>query len=416
MSSPALARKPEALDIEALRSEFPILGQKVNGKPLVYLDSAATTQKPLAVLETERRYYAELNSNIHRGVHALSQKATDAYESVRGVVKDFIHAKDTKEIIFVRGTTEGINLVAQTFGRSKVGAGDEILVSGLEHHSNLVPWQMLAESQGASIKVIPVLDDGSLDLAALDGLLGPKVKLLAIGHVSNALGTVNPIRLITEKAHAKGIPVVVDGAQAVSHIPVDVQELGCDFYTFSAHKLYGPTGVGVLYGKRELLEAMPPWMGGGDMILSVSYERSTYNELPHKFEAGTPNIAGVIGLGAAIRYVQGLGLDRIAAYEHELLVYGTDVLSKLPGLRLIGTAKDKAAILSFVLEGIHPHDIGTILDGDGVAIRTGHHCAQPLMNRFGVPATARASLGVYNTPAELDALAQGLRRVQELLG
>lgn len=401
-------------DVYAIRKDFPILKQQVHGKPLVYLDNAATTQKPQAVIDTLVHYYRSGNSNIHRGVHALSERATEAYERARTTVASFLNARDASEIIFVRGTTEAINLVAQTYGRTNIGAGDEVVISAMEHHSNIVPWQILCQQQRAHLRVAPINDDGELVVEELERALSPKTKLIAIAHVSNALGTINPLDDVIALAHARNIPVLIDGAQACPHLAVDVRSLDCDFYAFSGHKIYGPTGVGVLYGKSELLDSMPPYQGGGDMIASVTFEKTVYNRLPHKFEAGTPNIAGVIGLGAAIEYVNSIGLENIAAHEHRLLTYAEAALSSIPGLRLIGTAKDKAAVLSFVLDGVHPHDIGTILDQSGVAIRTGHHCAQPVMERFGVPATARASLGVYNTTEEIDALIAGMHRVREV--
>ncbi|HLF04671.1 MAG TPA: cysteine desulfurase [Dehalococcoidia bacterium] len=402
------------LNVAKIRQDFPILAQTVRGKPLVYLDNAATSQKPQAVIDTLVRYYTTENANIHRGVHTLSQLATDEYEGARTKVQRLINAAEDREIIFVRGTTEAINLVAQTYGRQNVGAGDEIIISAMEHHSNIVPWQMLCQERGARLRVAPCNDAGELLLDEFEALLGPRTKLVSIVHVSNALGTINPAKQIVELAHRWGVPVLLDGAQAAPHMPLDVQALGCDFYAFSGHKLYGPTGIGVLYGRAELLEAMPPYQGGGDMIRSVTYEKTLYNTLPFKFEAGTPHIAGVIGLGAAIDYVNGIGLDRIAACEDELLRYGTQCLSTIGGLRIIGTAKEKAGILSFVLDKAHPHDIGTILDAEGIAIRTGHHCAQPLMERLGIPATARASLAFYNTREEIDALVKGIDRVIEV--
>ena len=405
---------PGTFDVERIRDDFPILRQRINGKPLVYLDNAATSQKPRDVIEAITRYYETENANIHRGVHQLSQRATDDYEAARETVRAFLNAAHSREIIFVRGTTEGINLVAQTFGRANVRSGDEILITALEHHSNIVPWQILCGETRANLRVAPINDRGELLLDEFQKLLTPRTKLVAVAHVSNALGTINPIREIVALAHAQHIPVLVDGAQAVPHIAVDVRALDCDFYTFSSHKVYGPTGVGALYGKSALLEAMPPYQGGGDMISSVTFEKTTYNKLPHKFEAGTPDISGVIGMGAAIDYVNRIGIQNIAAHEHDLLTYATRTISALPGVRLIGTAKEKAGVLSFVMEYIHPHDIGTILDQEGIAIRTGHHCAQPLMDRFGVPATARASFALYNTRAEVDALAEGLRKVQKV--
>ncbi len=403
-----------ALDVRRLRGDFPILGQQVHGKPLVYLDNAATSQKPRVVLEALQEYYAGYNANIHRGVHFLSEKGTQAYEGARETARRFLNARESREIVFVRGATEAVNLVAQSWGRGHVGAGDEILITHLEHHSNIVPWQLLCGEKGAVLRVVPINDAGEVDLEAFERLLGPRTRLAAFAHVSNALGTVNPVRRMIALAHARGIPVLVDGAQAVPHMRVDVQDLDADFYVFSGHKVFCPTGIGVLYGKAGLLEAMPPYQGGGDMISSVTFEKTLYNALPFKFEAGTPHIAGGIGLGAGLEYVMGLGLDAIAAHEHALLDYGTQLLLKVPGLRLIGTAREKAGVLSFVMEGIHAHDVGTILDQEGIAIRTGHHCAQPVMARFGVPATARASLAFYNTREELDALAAGLGKVREV--
>jgi cysteine desulfurase/selenocysteine lyase len=407
-SAEALVANGTRFDVDRLREEFPILSQKVHGKPLVYLDNAATTQKPRSVLDAISHYYTCDNANVHRGVHELSERATVAFENAREKVRRFIRASSTREIIFTRSATEAINLVAQTFGRSKVGQGDEILVSEMEHHSNIVPWQLLCEAAGARLRVIPIDDAGDLVVEAVEPLLGDRTKLLAITHVSNALGTVTPVAEIVELAHRHGVPVLVDGSQAAYHLPVDVQALGCDFYAFTGHKLYGPTGIGVLYGREKHLEAMPPWQGGGDMIASVSFEGSTWNTLPYKFEAGTPHIAGAIGLGAAVDFVEHVGFPAITAWEAELLAYGTAALREIPGVRLVGTARRKAGILSFVLDGVHPHDVGTILDGEGIAIRTGHHCAQPVMDHFGVPATARASLAVYNTRADLDALVRGL--------
>ena len=402
------------LDVAKIRQDFPILGQTVHGKPLVYLDNAATSQKPQAVIDTLVRYYTTENANIHRGVHALSQMATEEYEGVRTKVRQLLNAAEDREIIFVRGTTEAINLVAQAYGRQNIGPEDEIVISAMEHHSNIVPWQMLCQERGARLRVAPCNDAGELLLDDYQRLLGPRTKLVSMVHVSNALGTINPAKQIVELAHRWGAPVLLDGAQAAPHMSIDVQALGCDFYAFSGHKLYGPTGIGILYGRAALLEAMPPYQGGGDMIRSVTYEKTLYNTLPYKFEAGTPHIAGVIGLGAAIDYVNAIGLDRIAAYEEELRQYGTKCLSTISGLRLVGTAKEKAGILSFVMEQAHPHDIGTILDAEGIAIRTGHHCAQPLMERLGVAATARASLSFYNTREEIDALVKGIDRVIEV--
>jgi len=398
----------KALDVAAIRKDFPILDQQVHGHPLVYLDNAASSQKPRQVIDAISNFYTSDYSNIHRGVHSLSERSTRRYEETRIKIQKFINAPDPRGIIFVRGTTEAINMVAQTYGRRNIGPGDEILVTGLEHHSNIVPWQMLAEDAGATLRVIPVDDRGEVgDFAVSD-----RTKIVAVAHISNVLGTILPIRDIVRKA--KGVPVLVDGAQAVPHMKVDVQELGCDFYCFSSHKIFGPTGLGVLYGKTELLEKMPPYQGGGDMIASVTFEKTTYNTLPYKFEAGTPDIAGVVGLGAAIDYVERIGIENIAAWEAELLDYATQKLSKVDGLRIIGTAKHKAATISFVMEGIHPHDVGTILDRQGIAVRTGHHCAQPLMDRFGVPATTRASLAFYNTKEEIDALVRGLAKVKEI--
>ena len=409
-----LTKSVAEFDVARIREDFPILKQTVNGKPLVYLDNAATSQKPQVVLDALTRYYTTENSNVHRGVHTLSQMATDDYEAARSKVQRFINAEDEREIIFVRGTTEGINLVAQSFGRQNVHEGDEIVVSAMEHHSNIVPWQMLCEEAGAKLRVIPINDAGELLLDEYEKLLNPRTKLVSIVHVSNALGTINPVKKIVEIAHARGVPVLLDGAQAVPHCPVDVRDLDCDFYAFSGHKLYGPTGIGVLYGKAERLEAMPPYQGGGEMIKSVTFEKTIYNTLPNKFEAGTPNIAGSIGLGAAIDYVTDLGLDRIGAYERGLLEYGTELLSSFSNVRMIGTAKEKSGILSFVMDGVHPHDIGTILDAEGIAVRAGHHCAQPVMQRFGLSATARASLAFYNTKEEIDALIEGIDRVAEV--
>ena len=382
----------------------------------MYLDNAATSQKPQVVIDTLTRYYTTENSNVHRGVHALSQQATEEYEGVRTKVRKFINAGDDREIIYVRGTTEGINLVAHSYGRQNVREGDEIIISAMEHHSNIVPWQVLCQEKGARLRVIPINDAGELLLDEYEKLLGPRTKLVSITHVSNVLGTINPIARIVEMAHSRGVQVMVDGAQAAPHMPLDVRELDCDFYAFSGHKLYGPTGIGILYGKAELLEAMPPYQIGSDMIRSVTFEKTLYNTLPYKFEAGTPNIADSIGLGAAIDYVGNMGMDRIAAYEHELLKYGTKRLSEIGGLRIMGTAREKAGVLSFVMDCAHPHDIGTILDTEGIAVRTGHHCAQPLMERLGVPATARASLAFYNTPEEIDALVKGIDRVIEVFG
>jgi cysteine desulfurase/selenocysteine lyase len=393
----------------SIRADFPILQRRVHGKPLVYLDNAATTQKPQVVIDRLSRYYEEENANIHRGVHALSVDATNAYDRARDRVRRFINAAEAREIVFVRGTTEAINLVAATFGRARVAAGDEIVISHMEHHSNIVPWQMLCEEKGATLRVIPITDAGELRLDEYERLLGPRTRLVAVTHVSNALGTINPVESIVRTAHDRGIPVLVDGAQAVAHMRVDVQAIGCDFYVFSGHKVFGPTGIGVLYGRGSLLDAMPPYEGGGEMIRTVTFERTLYKDAPDRFEAGTPNIAGAIGLAAAIDYLVAVDLDRVAAHEQDLLGYGTEALVDIAGLRLTGTAPHKAGILAFVMEDIHPHDLGTILDRDGIAVRAGHHCCQPLMARLGVPATVRASLALYNTREEIDALASSLR-------
>jgi len=402
------------LNILTVRDDFPILHQQVNGQPLVYLDNAASSQKPNQVIDAVANYYRQDNANVHRGVHRLSQRATDAYEGAREKVRGFINAQSNKEIIFVRGATEAVNLVAQSFVRPQLQKDDEILISHMEHHANIVPWQMLCEQTGAKLTVIPMTLQGELDLSGFDDLLTSKTKIMAIGHVSNALGTINPIKDMITKAHAKGIPVLVDGAQAVPHLAVDVQALDCDFYVFSGHKMFAPTGIGALYGKQALLEAMPPWQGGGDMILSVSFDHTQYNELPYKFEAGTPHIAGAIGLGVAIDYMQNIGIANLALYEHSLLVAATEKLEALDGVQIIGTAKQKASVLSFMIEGVHPHDVGTIFDQQGVAIRTGHHCAQPVMQFFGIPATARASFAFYNTLEEVDRLILAVKKVQEL--
>ena len=401
-------------DVDKVRADFPVLNQTINGKPLVYLDNAATSQKPQSVIDTLVKYYSTENANVHRGVHTLSQRATDDYEEARDKVKRFINADKDDEIIFVRGTTEGINLISQTYGRSCIGEGDEIIISSMEHHSNIVPWQILCQEKGATLRVIPVNDLGELVLDDYELLFTAKTKLVSIVHQSNALGTINPAKEIVDISHGHGVPVLLDGAQAIAHMEVDVRELGCDFYAFSGHKLYGPTGIGVLYGKESILEEMPPYQAGGEMIKSVTFEETLYNVLPNKFEAGTPNIAGAIGLGAAIDYVETLGLEQIAAYESELLQYGTERLSSIEGLKIIGTADRKGSVISFVMEGVHPHDIGTILDAEGIAIRTGHHCAQPLMDRFAVPATARASFAFYNTKEEIDVLVKGIDRVIEV--
>ncbi len=406
--------KTSSLDVEKIRQDFPLLHQEVNGKPLAYLDNAATSQKPTQVIEALGNYYREDNANIHRGLHTLSERATADYEQARGKVRSFINANSEKEIIFVRGATEGINLIAQSYGRTNLKADDEIIISEMEHHSNIVPWQLLCEQTGAVLKIIPINDSGELILEEFEKLLSPKTKLVSLAHISNALGTINPIQTIIDRAHEYNAVVIIDGAQATPHTIVDVQALGCDFYVFSGHKLFGPTGIGVLYGKIHLLEAMPPWQGGGDMIKMVSFEKTLYNDLPYKFEAGTPHIAGVIGLGAAIDYVSATGLEAIAAYEHELLEYATEKTLEVKGLRLIGTAQQKTSILSFLIDSIHPHDIGTILDHEGIAIRTGHHCAMPVMTHFNVPATARASFAFYNTFEEVDRLIQALGKAREV--
>jgi cysteine desulfurase/selenocysteine lyase len=402
------------LDVEQLRKDFPILSQRIRGKPLVYLDNAATSQKPRSVIDAVGRFYATENANIHRGVHFLSERATLAYEAVRAGVARFLNASSSDEIVFTSGTTEAVNLVAQSWGRSAVRAGDELLVTAMEHHSNLVPWQLLAAQTGAVVRAVPISDAGELDLDAFDRLLTDRTRLLAIAHVSNALGTVNPVRALVAHARQHGLVTLVDGAQSVPHLAVDVQELNCDFFAFSGHKVYGPTGVGVLYGRAALLERMPPWQGGGDMIEAVTLEASTFAPPPARFEAGTPKIAQVIGLGAALDYVAAVGLARIGAREDELLAYATDRVSGLDGIRLVGTARHKAAVLSFVVEGVHPHDVAAVLDDEGVAVRAGHHCAQPVMSRFGVPATVRASFAFYNTPEEIDVLIRGLGRVRTL--
>jgi cysteine desulfurase/selenocysteine lyase len=399
-------------DVESIRAQFPILHQDVHGEPLAYLDNAATSQKPQAVLDAESRYYTRDNSNIHRGVHALSERATKDYEAARAKIANFLGATDAHEIIFLRGTTEAINLVANTHVRELVGPGDEILISHMEHHSNIVPWQMLCQQSGAQLVVVPIDDDGALDMEAFHRALSSgKIKFVAMAHVSNALGTINPVKEIVTAAHKVGATVLLDGAQAAPHSKVDVQDIGCDFYAISGHKMYAPTGVGALWGKKELLDAMPPWQGGGDMILSVKFTGTTYNEVPFKFEAGTPNIAGGIGLGAAVDWLESVGVDAIAAHEHELLVYATAALQAIPGIRIIGTAPQKAGVLSFTIDGVHPHDVGSLLDRHGIAIRTGHHCAQPVMDRFGVPATNRASFAAYNTHEEVDRLVAGVHEI-----
>lgn len=410
----ALGEPPSGYDVERVRADFPILDVKVRGRELVYLDNAATSQKPKAVIDALSRYYECDNANIHRGVHYLSELATAEFESARKTVQSFLNAARPEEIVFVRGATEAINLVAQTYGRAQVSSGDEVLITAMEHHSNIVPWQLLCQEKHAHLRVAPVNDQGELLLSDFERLLSGRTKLVAVAHVSNALGTINPLGAIVKMAHARNIPVLVDGAQAVPRMPVDIQNLGCDFYAFSGHKTYGPTGIGVLYGKFALLEAMPPYQGGGDMISSVTFEKTTYNRLPYKFEAGTPDIAGAVGLKAALDYLDALGMGNISSHEAELLEYATEAISTVPGVRLVGTAKEKTGVLSFVMEGIHPHDIGTILDQEGIAVRTGHHCAQPLMDRFGVDATVRASFGIYNTKQEVDALIGGIQKVKEV--
>jgi cysteine desulfurase/selenocysteine lyase len=414
LSIPTSPSASPGFDVQRIRRDFPILAQQVHGKPLVYLDNAASAQKPHAVIDAVARFDSTDYANIHRGVHTLSQRATEAFEAARDRVQRLLNAADRKEIIFTRGTTESINLVAHSYARSTLNLGDEIVISAMEHHSNIVPWQMVCRERGAVLRVIPMNDDGELDLDAYEKILGPHTRLVAVVHVSNALGTVNPVRQMIEVAHRRGIPVLLDGAQAVPHLAVDVQALDCDFYAFSSHKLYGPSGVGVLYGKTAWLDAMPPYQGGGEMISAVTFEKTFYKGLPGKFEAGTPNITGVVGLGAAIDYVHGVGLDAVGAYEHELLAYATARLEAIPQVRIIGTAREKAGVVSFVIDGIHPHDIGTILDREGIAVRTGHHCAQPVMQRFAVPATTRASFAFYNTRAEVDALVAGIGKVLEV--
>ena len=410
-----LARTPR-FDVERVRADFPILATRVHGHPLVYLDSAASSQRPLAVLRAVEHYETHSHANVHRGVHALSQAATAAFEGARERVRRFIGARSTREIIFTRGTTEGINLIAQAYARPRFKPGDEILISALEHHSNIVPWQMVCEQTGCTLKVAPINRRGELEFEEFERRLSPRTRLVGVAHVSNALGTVLPVKRIIEASHARGALVLIDGAQAVPHTPVDVAALDADFYTFSSHKLYGPTGIGVLYGREALLQAMPPWQGGGDMILTVSFEKSTFNELPYKFEAGTPNISGAVGLAAAMDYIEGLGLEAIAAHEERLLRRATAELAQLPDIELIGTAADKASVLSFTMKGVHPHDLGTILDAEGVAVRTGHHCAMPVMTFFGVPATARASFACYNNDADVTALIAALRRAREVFG
>ncbi len=410
----ALRVNRRRFNVEEVRADFPILQQRIHGKPLVYLDSAATSQKPQVVIDAVVKFYSQDNANVHRGVHQLSERATADYEAARAKVQRFINAAKCREIVFVRGTTEGINLVAQSFGRPRLQQGDQIVISALEHHSNIVPWQMLCEQQGAQLRVAPVNPQGEVLLPELEQLLTPRTRLVAIAHISNALGTINPVRKIVELAHRRKIPVLIDGAQAVPHLPVDVHSLDCDFYAFSGHKMFGPTGIGILYGKEKWLEQMPPYQGGGDMILSVTFEKTVFNALPYKFEAGTPNVEAAIGLGAAIDYLEGLDVEGRIAHERELLAYGTSALSRFPGIRLIGTAAEKSSVLSFVMDDVHPHDVGTVLDREGIAVRTGHHCAQPVLRQLGVDATVRASLAFYNTQQELDALIRGLQKVREI--
>ncbi len=415
-AAPLIGRSSPPFDLERVRADFPILGRTIRGKPLVYLDNAATSQKPQSVIDAVTRFYTAENANIHRGVHYLSERATAAYDEVREDVTRFINAPSSRQVIFTKGTTEGINLVAQSYGRPQLKSGDDIVITAMEHHSNIVPWQLLCEQTGAELKAASINDRGELDVAELEELLTPRTRLVAVVHLSNALGTINPVKAIVALAHERGIPVLVDGAQAAPHLSVDVQDLDCDFYVFSGHKLFGPTGVGVLYGREDLLERMPPYQGGGDMIATVSLQGSTWAPLPAKFEAGTPMIAQIAGLGAALKYVESLGLERIGSWEHELLAYATERVSEIEGLRIIGTAEHKAGVLGFVMNEAHPHDIGTILDNEGIAIRAGHHCAQPVMERFGVPATARASFAFYNTLEEVDALVTGLGTVKKMFG
>jgi cysteine desulfurase/selenocysteine lyase len=416
MSTPRSAPEASAgFDPLRWRADFPILSEKVHGKPLVYLDNAATSQKPQVVIDSVSRYYETHNANVHRGVHKLSELATADYEGAREKVRAFINARSTKEIIYTRGTTEAINLVAQSYARPLLKAGDEILLTQMEHHSNIVPWQLLAGLTGAVLKVVPITDAGELEPGAFESLLGPKTRIAVFGHVSNALGTVSPVKEMTALAHARGITVLVDGAQAVPHMPVDVQDIGCDFYAFSGHKMFAPTGIGILYGREKLLEAMPPWQGGGEMIRIVRFDQTTYNDLPHKFEAGTPDIAGAVGLGAAVDYLKQVDISAAQQYEQGLLTYLSTQLAAVKGVRLVGTARHKAGVQSFVMDGVHPHDLGTIVDQEGVAIRTGHHCAMPVMERFGLPATARASLAFYNTRDDVDALMRALGKAREVL-
>ncbi|MBI1909135.1 MAG: cysteine desulfurase [Deltaproteobacteria bacterium] len=414
-SNTAFVRSP-LFDLRRIREEFPILKQKIRGKPLVYLDNAATAQKPQAVIETLHQFYSVDNSNIHRGVHLLSERATEAYEEARAKIQLFINAGQSSQIIFTRGATEAINLVAQSYGRKNFQSGDEVLITAMEHHSNIVPWQIVCEATGAKLKVLPINDQGELLPGQLDKLLTKKTRLVSVTQMSNVLGTINPVKEIIRRCHQQGTPVLVDGAQAIAHLKIDVQDLDCDFYVFSGHKLYGPTGIGVLYGKARLLEEMPPYQGGGDMIRTVTFEKTTYNTLPYKFEAGTPHIAGAVGLGAAIQFISEIDFEAATKHEMDLLRYAELALRKIPALQLIGTAQEKASVISFTMEGIHPHDIGTILDQEGIAIRTGHHCAQPLMDRLGVVATARVSLAFYNTKEEIDLFIKGLKKVREVFG
>ena len=410
LPTPERDRPDDSFDVARVREDFPVLTEEVHGKPLAYLDNAATAQKPRAVVQRLARYYETENSNIHRGVHRLSEKATQAYEDARGTVRRFVNAAEDREVVFVRGATEAINLVARCYGGARLQAGDEVVISAMEHHSNIVPWQLVCQEKGARLRVVPIDDRGDMVLEEYHRLLGPKTRMVALPHVSNALGTVNPVKELIRAAHGVGAPVLIDGAQGAPHAVVDVRDLDCDFYAFSGHKLYGPTGVGVLYGKADLLEAMPPYQGGGDMILSVSFEKTEYNVLPYKFEAGTPHIAGVIGLGAAVEYLEALGLDAVAAHEDRLLAHALERLARTPGVRFVGTPERRASLVSFLLDGVHAHDVGTILDREGVAVRAGHHCAMPVMERYGVPATVRASFACYNTETEVDALADGLEK------
>ncbi len=415
MQSITEMKKKKVFDIDEIRSDFPLLQQQMRGKPIVFLDSAASSQKPHQVIEAIDHYYNESHANVHRGVYELSQKATDAFEHARELVRKFINARSTKEVIFVRGATEGINLVAFSFSQKFLKPGDEIIISAMEHHSNIVPWQLACERTGAKLKVIPVNDEGELLLEEYEKLLTDRTKLVAVVHISNALGTINPVEEIIAKAHARNVPVLIDGAQAVPHAQVDVQALDVDFYTFSGHKMFGPTGIGVLYGKEEWLEKMPPYQGGGEMIETVTFEKTTYGELPHKFEAGTPDISGVIGLGAAVEYILEVGYDAIAEHEHALLEYATEQLQAIEGIRIIGTAEHKASVISFLIEGVHPYDVGTILDQLGIAVRTGHHCTQPLMDRYGIPGTVRASFAFYNSFEDIDKLVEGVKRAVRML-